>query len=276
MTLNTIKAFHPELRDDDKTLILKLDHGRANEMGSAELSTWMELCDILETGTIRTLITTSIKTSRRGKPLFISGANVTERQNWSNEDVCTHVRWQRSVLQRLRKAPVFHIALANGIALGWGTEFMLTADYRIATSLASFGLPETSLGILPGAGGCSELWMEIGIAHAMRLGMTGEKIDAKEAVRIGLVQEDVEDWDLGMNRALELAKLSALRSPTAVCAFKKALLDCRGASSEERSELEAKAYEHCVHTGEAAIGRANFKEILSGSKVEWGTYTKLI
>ena len=274
MNFNAIDTFYPEQTDDTKTLILHLDHGRANEMGTAELNTWIELCKILETGSIRTLITTSRKTSKRGKPLFISGANVTERHNWSTEQVCSHVRWQRSVLQRLRKAPVFHIALVNGIALGWGTEFMLTADYRIATDLATFGLPETSLGILPGAGGCSELWMEIGTAQALRLGMTGEQIDAKEAARIGLVQEHISTWELGMERSLELSKLSAKRSPTATSAFKSALISSRGAEAEARAELEAQAYEHCVHTGEAAIGRTHFKQILSGSQVNWGQFKK--
>ena len=242
---------------------------------TAELNTWIELCKILEAGAVRTLITTSRKTSKRGKPLFISGANVTERHDWSSEQVCSHVRWQRSVLQRLRRTPVFHIALVNGIALGWGTEFMLTADYRIATDLASFGLPETSLGILPGAGGCSELWMEIGAAQALRLGMIGEQIDAKEAARIGLIQEHVSTWELGMERSLELSNLSAKRSPTAASAFKSALINCRGADAETRTELEALAYEHCVHTGEAAIGRTHFKKILSGSHVDWGQLKKM-
>ena len=140
---------------------------------------------------IRSVITTSQRLSRSGKPIFIAGADVTERTGWSNEQVKTHVRWQRETLAALRKAPVFHCALVHGVALGWGTEFLLCCDYRVGTPTARFNqirLPETSLN-LPGAGGTTELWMEIGIAHAMRLGMTGEQIGSVEATRIGLIQE---------------------------------------------------------------------------------------
>ena len=81
---------------------------------------------------------------------------------------------------------MFHGVVAHGVALGWGTEFMLTADWRIAVDNAVFGLPETGLGIVPGAGGTAELWAEIGVGQALKMGMTGERIDASEAKRIGL------------------------------------------------------------------------------------------
>src|SRR5690606_32519387 len=121
-----------------------------------------------------------------------------ERQGWPEDEVKAHVRRQRKILASLREAPVLHIAVVNGVALGWGTEFLLTADYRIACDEASFGLPETGLGIIPGAGGTSELWAHVGVPHALRLGMTGERIDAAEALRIGLVQERATDVDVGL------------------------------------------------------------------------------
>ena len=105
----------------------------------------------------------SERRSKRGTPIFISGANVTERQGWERDRVAAHVRYQREVLRRLRALPLFHVAVVNGVALGWGTEYMITCDYRIATKEATFGLPETGLGILPGAGGSSELSALIGL-----------------------------------------------------------------------------------------------------------------
>ena len=250
---------------------LELHHGKANEVGSAELDELERLAALLAApdGPLA-LITFSRRRSGRGTPLFISGANVTEREGWSDEQVRAHVRRQRGILAALRRAPVFHVCVVSGVALGWGTELLITADYKLCTPEAVFGLPETGLGILPGAGGTSELWALIGPAQALRLGMTGERISAEEAVRIGLTQELHEDLEAGLARAAALCARVALCSPTALAAFKGALLSSVGASPEERMELEALAYERCVSAGQAAVGRASFAQIRDGVAPEWG------
>ncbi len=259
------------LESDGRTALLELDHGKANEMGTPQLEDFERLTSALHGARAPTaLITFSRRVSRRGTPIFIAGANVTERAGWSDDQVKAHVRWQRKTLADFRRAPVFHIAVVSGVALGWGTEYLLTADYRIAVPGAVFALPETGLGILPGAGGTSELHSQIGIAHALRLGMTGERIGPAEAQRIGLVQELAESLDAGLQRARELAAMAASRSPTAIAAFKGSVLDSSGRMAEQRAEIEARAYERCVDTGEAAIGRANFAAIREGKTPPWG------
>lgn len=257
--------------DDGRLAILRFEHGKANEMGSAQLSELESLVERLSQpdGPVA-LITHSTKRSSKGTPIFVAGANVTERAGWDDERVKQHVRWQRQVLASLRHAPVFHVAVVSGVALGWGTEYLLTADWRITTDGSVFGLPETTLGIVPGAGGTSELWTEIGIGHALRLGMTGERIGPGEATRIGLVHEHLPDPDDAMNRARMLAQKAAKASPTASAAFKRAVLASVGHNTAERREREALAYGHCVNTGQASIGRASFAQIRSGEPVQWG------
>ena len=270
MDVSGYDHLHLSLEAEGRLLVLTLDHGKANEMGSAQLREFEQLVKDLEAdSTVRALISTSNRRSRRGTPIFIAGANVTERTSWDDDQVKHHVRWQRQVLGQLRRAPVFHVAVVGGVALGWGTEYMLTCDYRIAVEGAAFGLPETGLGILPGAGGTSELWAEVGLAHALRLGMTGERIGPAEACRIGLVQEQAEDLEQGMARARQLAALAAKASPTAVSAFKRTVLDAVGLDAEHRTEAEARAYEHCVETGQAAIGREHFAAIRKGQGAPW-------
>ena len=269
--LPPLTSLHASLSDDQHLLHIELDHGRANEMGSEQLAEWEALAGWLESADVRAVITFSRRRSRRGTPIFIAGANVTERVGWSDEKVRSHVRWQRSVLRRLRSAPVFHIAVVDGVALGWGAEMMIAVDYRIAGPGAAFALPETGIGILPGAGGTSELWAMIGVPQAMRLGMTGEKIDADEALRIGLVQERAESLEAGLERAKIMAAKVARRSPTAVGAFKRAMLAGIGQTADARAELEAQAYELCLASGDAAVGRANFKAITSGEEVQWNS-----
>lgn len=256
--------------EDGRTALLELDHGKANEMGSEQLRDFENLVAWL--GSVdgpSTLVSFSRRRSSRGTPIFIAGANVTERRGWSEDEVKEHVRWQRRTLISLRKAPCFHIAVVEGVALGWGTEYLLTADYRMACDGAAFALPETGLGILPGAGGTSELVAHIGLAQTLRLGMTGERIDADEAARIGLVEERVRDVDAGLERAMALAELVSRRSPTALAAFKMAVHEANGLREEARVEAEARAYEHCVHHGDAAVGREYFAQIRAGEGVPW-------
>jgi enoyl-CoA hydratase/carnithine racemase len=180
------------------------------------------------------------------------------------------VAWQRQVLAGLKAAPVLHIGVVSGVALGWGTEYLLCCDYRIATGGSSFALPETGLGILPGAGGTSELWAHIGVAHTLRLGMTGERIQPDEACRIGLVQEVAQDLAAGLDRAKQLVDLVIRRSPTAVAAFKQSVLAAVGRDPSERHVLEEIAYAHCVDSGQAAVGRAHFADIRAGQVPPWG------
>lgn len=257
-----------KLRWEDDLAVLELDHGKVNEMGRAELAALEAICD--EVSQASALLTYSRRVTRSGTPIFVAGANVTERVGWSDAEVFEHVRYQRSVLARVRALPLFHIGVVSGVALGWGTEYLLTCDYRIATPAARFGLPETGLGIVPGAGGSSELSSLIGLGQTLRLGMTGEQIGAEEAHRIGLVEEVVSDLDAGLERARALSARVSRRSPTAVAAFKRAALASVGRGYSERSELEAQAYEHCVRAGEAAVGREHFKAIRSGERPPWG------
>lgn len=259
-----------ELTHDGPLALLEFDHGKANEMGRSQLDALDALPAALAENGTRVLISYSRRTSSRGTPIYIAGADVTERVGWSDAEVAAHVRHQRAVLARVRHMPVFHVTVVHGVALGWGTEFLITADYRIATPTAGFGLPETGLGIIPGAGGSSELWAMIGLPQALRLGMTGERIGADEAQRIGLVQEVAADVDAGLARARALAAMVARRSPTAVAAFKAAALAAVGRPGPERAEIEARAYEHCLFSGEAAIGRAHFKQIIGGEGAPWG------
>jgi enoyl-CoA hydratase/carnithine racemase len=274
MDLAPIAALHPRLDADRQLLILELDHGKANEMGSAQLDAFDQLCALIEdperTLPITCLCTTSRRVSNSGKPIFIAGANVTERAGWDDARIKAHVIRQRKLMQRLRRLPLFNIALSTGVTLGWGTEYMLTADYSIATRAASFALPETGLGIIPGARGTAELASLVGPAQALRLGCTGESINAGEALRIGLVQELSDDVDSGLARVATLAEQLRRRSPLAITSFKRALLDGLGRSEPERLELESAAYERCVDSGEAAIGRAAFAEIVAGKIPAWG------
>ena len=276
MDLSSISALNPTFEPDHGLLLLDLDHGKANEVGRAQLDAFAAIAALVErVPEIRTICTTSHRISASGKPIFIAGANVTEREGWSDIQIKAHVRRQRDIMVSLRRLPVYTVVLSHGVTLGWGAEYLLTADYSLATHSARFALPETGLGILPGARGTAELALAIGPAQAMRLGCTGEQVDAQEALRIGLVQEliagpQASGLELGLARVREIARLVHLRSPTALAAFKMAVLDGLGGDNERRLALEGDAYDLCVDSGQAAKGRASFAAIRSGEAPDWG------
>ena len=105
----------------------------------------------------------------------------------------------------------------------------------------------------------------------MRCGWVHGRDDRRRrGLRIGLVQERVADVDAGMARVRALAEQVARRSPTAMAAFKRALLDGLGRPEHERLELERQAYEQTVARGDAAIGRESFAAIRRGEMPPWG------
>jgi E-phenylitaconyl-CoA hydratase len=116
------------------------------------------------------------------------------------------------------------IAAVNGFCLGGGLELALQCDLRIASETASFGLPEVKVASVPAAGGVQWLLRSISAAHAMKLALTGDRIDASTALRIGLVSDVVPPDEL-MDQALAIAGRIARNGPLAIQAVKRPALE---------------------------------------------------
>lgn len=116
------------------------------------------------------------------------------------------------------------IAAVNGWALGGGTELLLCTDIRLAAAAAKLGLPEITLGMFPGAGGTQRLIRQIPLCRAKELMFVGERIDAAEAERLGLINRVVTD-DVLMDEALALAARIAQKSPLTLKLLKRTLND---------------------------------------------------
>ncbi|HET7539973.1 MAG TPA: enoyl-CoA hydratase-related protein, partial [Polyangiaceae bacterium] len=122
-----------------------------------------------------------------GDKAFCAGADLKERQGMSHSQVREMLNAYRSELGWLETSDFVSVAALNGVALGGGLELALTCDLRIAAPLCSLGLPETGLGIIPGAGGTQRIARLIGESRALDLVLTGRRIDASEALALGLV-----------------------------------------------------------------------------------------
>lgn len=111
------------------------------------------------------------------------------------------------------------IAAVNGHCLGGGLELALQCDLRIASSSASFGLPEAAVGSIPAVSGLHRLMRAVPAAHAMQMALTGQRIDARQAQNIGLISELLETREALLERALALAERIAQQAPLAVQAL---------------------------------------------------------
>ncbi|MGF3027717.1 enoyl-CoA hydratase/isomerase family protein [Methylobacterium aquaticum] len=150
---------------------------------------------------------------------FSAGSNIKEFEataEWIEEAR----RVETALNETIERGPVPVIAACNGHTLGGGAVMALACDIRIAGESATFGVPEVKLGAMPTASGTQRLPMLIGRGQALRLMLTGQPVDAHEALRIGLFDEVVPDDRLEA-RALVMAAQIAAVSPQAVSACRR-------------------------------------------------------
>lgn len=151
---------------------------------------------------------------------FAAGADIKEMANESALDMTRndHI----AVFGRMRTIRKPVIAAVSGWALGGGCELALSCDMIVASDTAKFGLPEVTIGVIPGAGGTQRLVRAVGKSIAMEMILNDRKIDAQEALHYGLVSRVVLVSDY-FNEALKLAEEIAARAPLAVRAAKRAI-----------------------------------------------------
>jgi len=195
-----------------------------------------------------------------GEKAFAAGADIGELNSLANALAGTdQARMGQSItrqMERMRK-PV--IVAVNGFALGGGCELAMGGDIRIASENAKFGQPEVNLGLIPGYGGSVRTTRLVGRGMAMYLCLTGELIDAHEALRIGLVQKVVPLADL-MTEAKRIAHLIAAKAPLAIAACKRAINTGAHLSMDDALEIEALEFGNLVDTEDMKDGTAAFLE----------------
>jgi enoyl-CoA hydratase/carnithine racemase len=151
------------------------------------------------------------------------------------------------------------VAAVHGYCLGGGLEIALACDLRIAADDAVFGFPEVRLGIIPGAGGTQRLPRLVGPGQALRLILTGQRIDAAEALRIGLVSEVVPRGEL-TDRALAYAAQLSRGAPRAIEYAKEAILRGSELSLADGLRLESDLATLLMSTDDRVEGAAAFRE----------------
>lgn len=194
-----------------------------------------------------------------GEKAFCAGADLKERASMSAEEVRAFVPRLQALTAAVAALPMPTIAAINGAAFGGGCELALACDLRLMASTASIGLTETSLAIIPGAGGTVRLPKLVGIGRAKELIFTARRIDATEASAIGLVEE-VCDPEMLLPRATDLAAAIAKNGPLAVRAAKRAIDTAASLPAEQAFAAERDAYASIVDSADRVEGLTAFRE----------------
>ncbi len=191
--------------------------------------------------------------------VFCAGADLKERADMTEEEAIAFVKQLRATFTALEILPMPTIAAIEGAALGGGLELALACDLRVVGGSAKLGLPETSLAIIPGAGGTQRLPRLIGRARAKELIFTARKFGAAEALRYGIADRITEAGKT-LESALELAREILPNGPIALRAAKEAI--DRGLDLDRDGGLciEEVCYAKVIPTEDRLEGLAAFKE----------------
>ncbi|WP_330255182.1 enoyl-CoA hydratase-related protein [Nocardia sp. NBC_00565] len=238
---------------DEQLAILRIERPPVNAL---DQSMW----DLLENAaaalhgntTYRAVVITG------GAEHFAAGADVKEMLDLSVPEFDRRNRVLQQAFHAVATAPQITIAAVNGYALGGGCELALAADFRIAGRGATLGLPEITLGIMPGSGGTQRLSRTIGIAGAKDLILSGRLVRAEEALRIGLVDQLVDDaevFDTAVAKGLTYA-----RGPWALRYAKQAIDAGAGLPIDHGLALEADLITECFASADARHGLRSFVE----------------
>lgn len=212
------------------------------------------LAELAEDLTIRCLLIRGA-----GEKAFCAGADLKERKSMPLDLVPEFVKNIRRLMDDIEAMPQPTIAVVNGFAFGGGTEVMLACDLRVAVESARFGLTETALAIIPGAGGTQRLPRLIGKSRAKDLILTARRLDAHEAYGMGLVNRVAGEGALDAV-AREVARAISSNGPVAVRAAKAAVDQGLEVSQAKGLEIEAACYARTLSTTDRLEALAAFSE----------------
>ncbi|KAL2884674.1 hypothetical protein HOO65_100078 [Ceratocystis lukuohia] len=168
---------------------------------------------------------------------FCAGADLKERRSFSSEETERFLSFLRSTLSSISSLPIPTISAISSLALGGGLELALSTTFRVLSSTAAVGLPETRLGIIPGAGGTYRLPALIGLNRARDMILTGRRVSASEAYFLGLADRLVEvapEGEEEKKQILDLARRAVLSE-----SVRLAQEICDGGPIAVRAALEA-------------------------------------
>ena len=224
------------------------------------------LDEIAENEDIRVLVLTGT-----GDKAFVAGADITELAKFNPLEAKLFSRKGQATINKLQELAIPVIAAVNGFALGGGSEIALACDFIYASENANFGLPEITLGLIPGFGGTQRLPRIVGSNLAKELVFTGKMLSAVEAKDVGLVNKICTTNDL-LKDVMKTARVIASKGKVSLRAAKQVINNGLNVDLQTGCNIEIDAFAVCMASEDAKEGtsaflekrKANFKGSLKG------------
>ena len=192
-----------------------------------------------------------------GDKAFVAGADIAEMREMTPLQAQAFAEMGGALAQSIETSEKPWIAAVNGFALGGGCELALACDFVHASERAKFGQPEVKLGIIPGFGGTQRLARRVGVAKAKELCMTGDPVDAAEALRIGLADAIIPHGEL-YAKVKELAGRIAANGPLAVAEVKRLVHLGQSTTLDHAIALEQRSFGLMFATEDQREGMSAF------------------
>jgi enoyl-CoA hydratase len=246
------------LFDVDAEGIARITVNRPDKLNALNRETMSELADAFARAQSDAAVRGVILTGA-GEKAFVAGADINELA------VLTPIEAQelslrgQAILRGLERMPKPSVAAVNGFALGGGLELAMACTIRIASENARLGQPEVKLGIVPGYGGTQRLPRLVGRGRALEMLLSGDPIDAVEALRIGLVNAVVPQAEL-LDRARAWLRKAMANGPRAVALTMEAVDAGLNAGIDEGLRVEAMAFGLSASTEDRREGTRAFLE----------------
>jgi enoyl-CoA hydratase len=195
-----------------------------------------------------------------GAKAFVAGADITEFAGFNKEQAMALAQRGQDVFFKIENSTKPIIAAVNGFALGGGCELAMACHFRLCSENAKFGQPEVNLGLIPGYGGTQRLTQLVGKGKSMELQMTGNMIDAHEALQLGLVNH-ITAADNLLQKTKDILQIVHTKAPVAV----SKIIECINTAVVNNDDIngykkEVAAFGECFITDDMKEGTAAFLE----------------
>ena len=237
---------------------LTLTINRPSQLNALNSNVIRDLSLLIEEAQSRPEVRVIILTGA-GEKAFVAGADIVEFAEFSPDQAKDLAALgQSSLFDRLERSAKPVIAAVNGFALGGGLELAMAAHIRVASTNAKLGLPEVSLGVIPGYGGTQRLAQLVGKGKAMEMVLSAGMMSAEEGLACGLVNKVVEQSEL-MDEVLNMAKKIGRNAPTALVGAIKSIL-AGYTDGTDGHQVEINEFAKCFGTEDFREGTTAFIE----------------
>lgn len=243
---------------EEKNGVLYLTINREDKLNALNYATLEEIKSIFEKVVDNKSIKAVIITGA-GEKAFVAGADIREIADLNEVNARKFAENGQEIFAMIENCHKPVIAVTNGFTLGGGCELAMACHMRVASANAKFGQPEVNLGIIPGYGGTQRLTHLIGRGKANELMMTGDMVDAHEALRLGLVNYVLPTKAEAMAKAESIVEKIMSKAPLAI----GMIVDCVNAvylPEENGYQTEANSFARCVKSGDYKEGTSAFLE----------------